>query len=628
VFDTLLHRTLRAERSRILRAERSFAEQLGRAGWQVTADTLIDARMHVQRLTFRALEVGRCGEARLTDIIARQLRILGLPEAFVAERLRLEIEIERESLSANRALAELLRARRAQGVRVIALSDTTLSASQVQELLDHFHGPGLVDHVYSSADLGQTKRAGGLFVAAAKAENVTLDQMLHLGDDVLADVSVPASLGVQALHVPRPKLWSHMRSARGLLTETGRQLRAASSSKPLAAARPTFAHDILGPILTRFCQLIWLYVSQAEQTHKTALLFCARGGIGIREAFEQVVAKQGLPLSSRRANLMVSRLVAARSALMAKSPLALEELGREFPNDSFARVASALGGRSYELPEPWQQRFVPGEFLALLHGPSGAEVLADITEQSALFERHLRALASGAERLILIDTGLYGSTQRLLAQGFPDLSLETVQFARSNYKGFGEEHFPRTTGLMVQDNFYNPLQAASSVLRYWHLVESFFEPRLQSVRWFELEPDGSVSGNCGPVQREQLGASCYGELLSDALQYIQQLTAAKGVQAFTSADSALLQLKRAITRPSAADIQALTVGTRSKDFGRDSIMEVLHKELHEDFLSRLKAVKKQHWREGAISRGFPMLKHALLPALSSAYVLRRLLGRR
>src|ERR1700730_12607445 len=91
VFDTLLLRTHRSERSRILKGERLFSDLLAHRGWHIEADLLVDARLQAQRLAFRGLTLrGVVGEARLLEIISRQLNVLGLPRSLVAERLQIE----------------------------------------------------------------------------------------------------------------------------------------------------------------------------------------------------------------------------------------------------------------------------------------------------------------------------------------------------------------------------------------------------------------------------------------------------------------------------------------------------------------------------------------------------------
>src|SRR5689334_1286813 len=167
VFDTLLLRRTRSERSRIAQGERLFGKLLAARGLQIDHDLLMRARLDVQRLAFRALAIRQAGEVRLSDIILRQLQVLGLPTSLVDDRLSIELQVEKDSLVANRSLAAVLRARRNAGAKIVAVSDTTLPAQALQELIQHFHGSDLIDGVYSSADHGRTKRDGDLFLTVS-----------------------------------------------------------------------------------------------------------------------------------------------------------------------------------------------------------------------------------------------------------------------------------------------------------------------------------------------------------------------------------------------------------------------------------------------------------------------------
>lgn len=632
VFDTLLLRTIRSERSRILKAERRFASLLAQRGWHLSADLLVDTRLQAQQLAFRALVVGNVAhEVRLVDIIRRQLMVLGLPVALVSERLQIELEVEKGSLAANKALGHILRVHRRSGRRIVAVSDTTLPSEGVRELIQHFHGDDIVDHIYCSADHGLTKRDGTLFPFVAEAENVPVNRILHIGDDPLADMRVPSTKGLKVYHTPRNASLRYLRSANGALSETKRFVRknrrATAATAPLADDAFSFGRNIFGPIVTQFCLMIWLYAAQAEVSRRPVLLFCARGGVGIREAFERVLTRLNLPLDARRENVMISRLVAARAALLAQSNSAIEELAREFRGRIVAEVAQALGGRPYELSQEWQQPFQGKKFLALLFGESGQEVLSDIKKQNALFTRHFEKVTGVSDRQILCDTGLYGSTQRLLASGFPNAALETIQFARSNYKGYSEEHFPRVTGLLVQQNFYNPLNVYSCILRYWHLIESLFEPSISSVRLFTEDKDGKVIANCGSIDFSTLDPSAGNHLLTGALAYIDALPPNGGAVALREAEVAWLRLKHAVINPSDSDLRSLEVGSRSVDFGRPDVLRVINLQRNSKFTSRLMSIKPQLWREGAIAREFPILKHALLPLWGSAQSVRGLLMR-
>ncbi len=627
VFDTLLLRTGRSERARIRRGEVLFSRRLAADGIAIDPDLLVNARLAAQRLAFRALEVGGgAGEVRLLDVMRRQLLAAGVPEDLVAERLDMELAVEKSSLTANRLLAKMLRRQKAAGKRIVAISDTTLPASAVEALIRHFHGPDLIDRVYSSADEARTKRAGGLFAFVAESEQLRTSQMLHVGDDARADVAAAREQGVASLHLPRPAWRSRLRRAGGAATEIRRGLRRAvrvTREPATGVSDPAaFGQAVLGPIVAEFGLSIWLYADQAAADGNACLLFCARGGVGIREAFERLIDRLGLPLAMPRGTLMISRLVAARAALLARSQAALDELGREFRGERFADVAAALGGRAYQLDAAWHEPFVAGRFLDLLFGPTGQAVLADIGTQDALFRRHLSSVSGGRRRLILCDTGLYGSTQRLMAAGFPDRSIETIQFARANYKGFSEDHFPRVTGLAVEQNLYNPFVVETCVLRYWQLIESLFEPAVGSVKLFAEAGQGEVTANCGRIGFGEIDPGAGNPLLSGVLAHIGTLGPGDGAKVMADAERAWVRLKQAITRPTEQDVACMEVGVRSVDFGRTGTVKVIDAGAPASAGSALAALKAQLWREGAIAKAFPTIRPALLALLESAHAMR------
>ncbi|MEY9123691.1 hypothetical protein [Bradyrhizobium yuanmingense] len=630
VFDTLLLRTVRSARSRIVQGEHLFSNLLRARGWQIEPVLLARARQEAERIAFRVLAVRGSGEVRLPDVIDRQLRLLGLPDSLSAARLAIELDIEKTSLVANRTLAGFLRARRAAGNRVVAVSDTMLSSADLDRLISHFHGRDVVDQIYSSADQRCTKRDGALFARVAEAEGVSLGRILHIGDDPHADVRRASAHGLTVIHTPRPVWFSYLRKANGGLVAARAALSRPKRGNRSAAEPPenayAFGRVVLGPIVTQFCLLIWLYAAEVNACDKATLLFCARGGVGIREVFERVIARLSLPLGMPRQNFMVSRLVAARAAVLVRSASALEEIAREFRGRSFLDVARALGGGRYELPEEWKQPFRADVFLTMLFDDRAKAVLSDIRVQNALFERHFAKLRGDSRRILLCDTGLYGSTQRLLASAFPALQIETIQFARSNYKGHSEEHFKQVFGLLVERNRYSPLDVRSSVLRYWHLIESLFEPRIPSVTSFVDEGE-DVAANCGDIRFGISDSSLGNELLSGALSYVDSLPIDGGAAALRDADAAWVRLKRAITRPTAGELRCLEVPGRSVDFGRPDVLQALRAEQPQPVLSRLASLRFELWREGAIARQFPVLKHALLPMLDSIHSIRGMMAR-
>ncbi len=629
VFDTLLLRRLVSERSRILQGERLFAEYLRTNGTDVPCDDLIQTRLISQKIAFRALDVGHVqGEVRLQDVIARQLYLLGLDETHVEARLQIEVDVEARCLVPNIPFGRFLDACRQDGKRVVATSDTTLPQRAVSDLIRMVYGKDMTDAVYTSADAGATKRDESLFRHVLALENLRPEDAVHFGDDLHADMTCARQAGLHAVHLPRPAHLGPLRRMNGAAAEAirfGRRPRSIPRPRYTAARDSReFGRLVFGPILAEFSQRIWLYAAAAEQQQQPVLLFCARGGIGIREVFERTIAQLGLPVAAPRENLMVSRLVAARAALVSNNPFLIEELEREFANATHLDVANALGLGPYDLPNAWRAPFKGAPFLSLLFENSAPQVLADIKCQNDLFLQHFAQVSHSADRVILCDTGLYGSTQRLLCTALPELNIETIHLARSNYKGHGEEHFPKVTGLLVERNGYSPLQIQSCVLRFWQLVEALFEPALPSVKTFELTASGEAVANCGDIRRESLGKDIFHPLLIGALDYIDALTPSSGQQVQQDSRQAWHRLKRAITNPSKSDLACLKLAERSVDFGRDKSVPVVRTEPREPSLHGLKSLRQQLWREGWIAEEFPFLKHILLPAIGATQISRGL----
>jgi FMN phosphatase YigB (HAD superfamily) len=626
VFDTLLLRKFKSQRSRLVIGEEQFARFLKTQDRPIAVGALIRARLLAEELSYRALNfLGQRGEVRLVDVISRQLHILGLSQSLVERRLAIELAVEKRALYANGKLAMVLRHQRTEGVRIIALSDTGLPGEQLTELINHFHGPGLLDGVYSSADIGLSKRQGDLFSFALDLQGVSASRTLHIGDDYLADCLVPESLGLNTIHVPKASIKRLLSKTDGAIADGLRRIRyrRLPPTPCLGTDDPiSFGRAVFGPILAEFCLFLWLFCQQVADCNSDAtMLFCARGGIGIREAFERFQRALGLPLPLRRENLLVSRLVAARAAVAARSPDVLDELSREFNGSSFAMVANALGGSEYNLPAAWQELFHAGRFFEMLEDECAKCLRDDIGAQNALFEKHLGQVTGDNQGLILLcDTGLYGSTQKLLAAGLPEWNFKTVQFARCNYKGLSEDHFPDVAGLVVEDRFYNPLKLRTVVLRYWQIIESLFEPSIASVRYFDVDETGKVIANSGDITYGKLDTAVGNPLLSGALEYLDSLAA--GGDFLLEAGPAWLRLKQAITNPADGDLVALGIGPRSVDFGRAGFVHAVPPSKQAGPRQKLARIRSHLWREGAIARDFPRSKPILLSAIELAHVVR------
>ncbi|MBT0668685.1 HAD family hydrolase [Novosphingobium profundi] len=207
VFDTLLQRNAIAEPGRVKRIAQRAAEMLREErGVVIEVEALARARARAQRLAYRALDMadpnGEVGFDALMQGMALGLG-LGVDEARVLARA--EIAVEQTQLSPNAALLGWLAWRSADGLRIIAVSDTWHSAATIRGLLDRVAPGNPVAKVYTSADLGATKRSSAIFPKVLEAEGEPAQAFFHIGDDALADEAMAQRAGLRSHRIVPPR---------------------------------------------------------------------------------------------------------------------------------------------------------------------------------------------------------------------------------------------------------------------------------------------------------------------------------------------------------------------------------------------------------------------------------------
>lgn len=621
VFDTLVIRRPVAQRRRFFR----YATALARAQhWDgAAADALYATYDAAYRLAFRAnrLEPGDA-EVQLLDLIEKISRLAGLPAGPEAleRQLALWVEEEVRGLVPNRALAGRLARARARGARTYALSDTALPARAVEAILGRVLGAPPVERVHTSADAQATKRRGGLFGQVAEAEGHALAQTLHIGDDARADLERPASLGIAVERQPVRRDWALLRRLDGLAFELARRL-APRGRRALRArtrrlrasvlAEPAMLGPaIFGPVVAEIALRLWFYLAGIAAPKRTVALFCARGGLRMRRALALLATQLGLAIPVRCQDFMVSRLVAARLAFARDPARAIAELAHDFSGERLGAAAEALAGQKFPLGPDWDRPFEASRLAALLEGPEGAAIRAEILAQARLFEEYVRQAIGTAERVILVDTGLYGSTLRLLAIGMPDVAWEGVQIARCNYRRADRSHFARLTGLLVERDGYNPFERETIILRFWHLFEALFEPGVETVRQFQRLADGRILSNLEASGGLAAIGGPPGSLFAGVEAYLRGLRPGAWLGVREEAELAWRYLSGAIRYPRAGEIGLLDPGQRSRDFGLvGAVGAVAAAATLRDSLSSIRGAR---WREGTAAHNFRRLRAPVL----------------
>jgi hypothetical protein len=368
-----------------------------------------------------------------------------------------------------------------------------------------------------------------------------------------------------------------------------------------------FGHRYMGPILAECCFLLHrhLNLNAAADGHK--VLFCARGGLLIRRALELFTKRIGEPMRYATADLMVSRLAAARLAMGMDSPSLQTLLAIEFGGRTCADAAAALSGVGAPKDGEWAMPYEHIRFAKLLsHTAEGQHVRSALVEQAELLRAHFRAASDGAPNVHLVDTGVFGSIAHFLRAGLPEVSLECVLLFRSHYKRSALPlDQPAAIGLVSDCNHYSPWEPRSASRLYWPFFEAFFEPTLPSVRRYRVEDDGTVVSTLEtPGWREQAGPPP-DSFAHGAFDYVAALTDVALPSIHQEATNAWRSVRRRIVYPSTADVDLMAVHDRGLDFGCDDVVQFGDLHTGEGWRAALAALRASVWPEGELRRQFP-----------------------
>ncbi|MCV9963905.1 hypothetical protein OIU34_18675 [Pararhizobium sp. BT-229] len=288
VFDTLLIRTTTPDFvtdctsrfvSELLELPLPFVAMQRNRAWTIEVSRSIsngfdaEASVHDHFLTWLRLLVGdRSDDSQLhslaTSVIAK------------------EVEFEKACLKPNHEMERVLRAAKAQGVKVVAVSDMYLSASEIGTLLDHHGFEGLVDVVVSSADLHLQKKTGRLFgkLVETGVYGVSKKEVLHVGDDTLADGIKAFKSGLRSIVVYD---WAEM-AARSLTHGAG-PLPSARSVSNSILRHATADNGAAGLGISRFGPIYAGFVhglaDKATELGLNSVWFLAREGWLLHELY-------------------------------------------------------------------------------------------------------------------------------------------------------------------------------------------------------------------------------------------------------------------------------------------------------------------------------------------------------
>jgi len=424
VFDTLLFRRVPEPRDAFLLLGAQLLEAgLLEAG--TTPELFAWARAQAE---WRARSHGD-GEVLLSEIYAE------LPGPLVRcdlpELIRAELANEHALLEVDQGVRSLLERARKLKLRTCLVSDTYFTEPELRGLLA---GRGLpVPELLFLSSSHRRAKGSGLFAEVLAALGCAPSRILHVGDNLDADLAAARAQGLHALHLPRllPELHQVLeRERQGPLLDaregdfalTALRGRMAVRESPVEPLAFRYGASILGPPLAAFAG--WV-VERCAALGQGEIFCLQREGELLASLINAQAVRAQSPLRAR--TLWASRDVAVRAAIFSASEEELRPLLQR-RGATASGACESLGIDLGELPPGLLLADEPRVGEALLQRIAASPSLREqIVEKSAQlrerFQRYLHRELGGSRRVLLCDLGWGLTIQQKLIKLLPETAL-------------------------------------------------------------------------------------------------------------------------------------------------------------------------------------------------------------
>ncbi|QKG24743.1 HAD family hydrolase [Actinomadura verrucosospora] len=461
--------------------------------------------------TLRRMRIGAEERARRSrDTLGTEVSLFdiwrAMPEELFgsAELDRLvaaEVALEREITVVDLDVAEVVKAARKQDIDVVLVSDTYFTQDQLAHLLDRPElGPMEDVRIFRSNQHG-TDKASGLWEIVLRDLGRSPEQIVHVGDNEVADDEVPAGLGVRTVHYrrldeaytevlerehePLSPAGEHapdLDERHGDLGLTSLRAKAVQAGGPFATSALETAHrygaGVLGPLLTGFAE----WIAERAVANGTRMLWCPmREGELLSTLINDAARARGWDVEARP--VWLSRFVTSLAGL---DPFDTDKV------HAFVRSGYQLTVRQALSVLELQPGDVPGlatELDTVIdNGDIADRVSKALTETPHLCNRLAVTVTAARERLIrslreagaldgteltLVDLGWGGTIQRQLARV---LRIAGIDIAPSGYYLATDARAERlylaglrAEGYLAQAG--HPAEVAATVTRSPEIVE-------------------------------------------------------------------------------------------------------------------------------------------------------------
>ncbi|WP_298675481.1 HAD family hydrolase [uncultured Sphingomonas sp.] len=343
-----------------------------------------------------------------------------------------ELALEARHCFAFAPTVALIADAKARGLKIIIVSDTYLSRSQLHGLIAAVGGEelvGMIDRIFCSSEYGRSK-GGGLFADVLREIGEPAKAILHVGDNPDADGVAAEAAGLNAVHIRQfdeataniLRLEANAAVMLDPMTRVSQPViqlhRAPLAMQERSDPAWHLGHDIVGPVLDAFSR--WLKAEVAALAAETGRpvkpLFLLRDGFLPHAMYEAIGGKCACVAISR---------FAARQASFADRG-AVERYLDEESTERVDALAAQLG------LTPAEAAKIGGTNAAFRRNIFAPDALSRIFRRSAAYAKrliaHLRreARIADGDIVMLVDLGYRGTVQDLAAPVLEDRLGVTV----------------------------------------------------------------------------------------------------------------------------------------------------------------------------------------------------------
>ena len=163
----------------------------------------VQFRINAEKLARQKTPSDEVSLSQIYDVFAEKFCLSSNIRDFLID---LEKDRELSSISGVPSILGIIDSLRSLKKRVIFTSDTYLPKDLIECMLRKVGALKTGDKLYVSSDCLLSKASGKLFNYILKAENISNDEIVHVGDNPLSDIKSAKHLGIRTFHFKETKL--------------------------------------------------------------------------------------------------------------------------------------------------------------------------------------------------------------------------------------------------------------------------------------------------------------------------------------------------------------------------------------------------------------------------------------